>query len=40
MSMYPEPPDGFEWKQPDAMELTCLDCGETVRAEVVDLHTC
>jgi len=33
-------PPGFVWETPDAMELSCTDCGETVRAEVVDLHTC
>jgi len=33
-------PDGFEWEQYDAMRLRCTDCGETVRAEVVDLHRC
>jgi hypothetical protein len=33
-------PPGFAWEQPDAMELRCVKCGETVRAEVVDLHTC
>jgi len=37
--MMQEPP-GFVWSQPDAMELQCVECGEIVRAEVVDLHTC
>lgn len=40
MSFLPDPPEGFEWHQPDAMELRCLDCHTTVRAEVVDLHHC
>lgn len=35
-----EPPDGFYWIQPDAMELCCEDCGEIVKAGVLDLHTC
>lgn len=35
-----EPPEGFVWEQPDAMQLRCVKCGETVRAEVVDLHGC
>jgi len=33
-------PPGFVWEQPDAMLLRCTDCGETVRAGVVDLHGC
>jgi hypothetical protein len=33
-------PEGFVWVQPDAMELRCTDCGQTVKAGVVDLHTC
>ncbi len=33
-------PPGFVWEQPDAMQLRCTDCGQTVRAETVDLHTC
>lgn len=33
-------PEGFVWEQPDAMELRCTDCGETVQAGVVDLHRC
>jgi hypothetical protein len=38
--MTPDAPDGFVWDQPDAMRLRCEDCGDTVRAEVVDLHRC
>lgn len=34
------PPDGFVWEQRDAMRLRCTDCGESVRAGVVDLHHC
>jgi len=33
-------PEGFVWEQPDAMKLRCTDCGETVRAGVLDLHRC
>lgn len=33
-------PDGFVWEQPDVMELRCTECGETVRAGVLDLHRC
>lgn len=33
-------PPGFSWKQQDAMELWCDDCGEVVRAECADLHSC
>lgn len=33
-------PEGYVWEQPDAMQLQCTNCGETVRAEVVDLHRC
>jgi len=33
-------PPGFVWEQPDAMKLRCTDCGESVEAGVVDLHTC
>lgn len=35
-----EPPEPFEWEQRDAMRLRCTDCGETVRAECLDLHEC
>lgn len=30
--------DRFEVIQADACRLRCLDCGEEVQAEVVDLH--
>lgn len=33
-----EPPEPFVWEQRDAMKVRCEDCGETLRAEVVDLH--
>lgn len=35
-----EPPEGFVWQQRDAMKLRCTECGETVRAGVLDLHNC
>ena len=34
------PPEPLVWEQRDAMRLRCQDCGETVRAEVADLHGC
>lgn len=33
-------PEDFVWEQRDAMKLRCGDCGETVQAEVVDIHRC
>lgn len=35
-----KPPEGFKWKQRDAGKLECTDCGETVDAVTVDLHSC
>lgn len=32
--------DQFSVHQADACELRCRECGEVVRAECVDLHTC
>lgn len=32
------PPEGFTWKQEDALLLVHEECGQEVSAEVVDIH--
>lgn len=31
-------PEPFVWVQRDALEVRCEDCGDTLRAEVIDIH--
>lgn len=33
-----ELPEPFTWVQRDALKVRCEDCGETLTADVIDLH--
>jgi len=34
------PPEPFVWAQRDAGRVRCGDCGETMQAVTIDLHSC
>lgn len=33
-----ELPEPFVWVQRDALRVRCTECGETLSADVIDLH--